>query len=208
MPKSPRNHLLLAVHEMPMDALETLTGLAAARGWAVRHDARLPPRLRSGEVLVAMAPIWRAMPVSDDALPPRGLCLINAMAGQDGQPAPAHRDLAEVVLIWPCDVSLLLEPLARLTAPAPLALDATTRTVRHRGRLVQLTPRECRVLHVLIAHAGEAVPRDRLEAALHVWGQEFESNTLDVHVHRLRRKLPDAGIRAVRGYGYVLIAQA
>lgn len=208
MPKSPRNHLLLAVHEMPVDARETVAGLAAARGWAVRQDTRLPPRVRSGEVLVAMAPVWRAMAVSADSMPPRGLCLVAPAQELGGQPAPAHRSLAEVVLAWPCDVALLLEPLARLTAPAPLALDAMTRTVEHRGRLVQLTPRECRVLQVLITHAGEAVPRDRLEAALHVWGQEFESNTLDVHVHRLRRKLPDAGIRAVRGYGYVLIAKA
>lgn len=208
MPKSPRNHLLLAVHDMPMDAIETLTGLAAAHGWALRHDARRPPRARSGEVLVAMASVWSDMPFSADALPPRGLCLIASTAERGAQPVAACRSLAEVVLAWPCDVSLLLEPLARLTAPAPLSLDVTSRTVRHRGRLVLLTPRECRVLQVLVAHAGEAVPRDTLEAALHVWGQEFESNTLDVHVSRLRRKLPDAGIRAVRGYGYVLIAQS
>ncbi|MBL8278149.1 MAG: winged helix-turn-helix transcriptional regulator [Pelomonas sp.] len=206
MPKSPRNHLLLAVHQMPMDALDTLMALAAARGWPVRREGRLPPRVRSGEVLVAMAPVWLAMATTADSPPPRGLCLIPT-AGKGAQPAVDDCGLAEVVLAWPCDASLLLEPLSRLTAPAPLALDPVSRTVTHRGRLVQLTPRECRVLQVLIAQAGQAVPRDRLEAALHVWGQEFESNTLDVHVHRLRRKLPDAGIRAVRGYGYVLIAQ-
>lgn len=207
MPKSPRNHLLLAVHDMPVDLIETLSGLAATRGWFVRHDARRPPRVRSGEVLVAMAPIWLAMPFAADALPARGLCLIASTAGQGAQVEAACRRVAEVVLTWPCHGSLLQEPLARLTAPAPISLDVITRTVRHRGRLVLLTPRECRVLQVLMAHGGEAVPRDMLEAALHVWGQEFESNTLDVHVHRLRRKLPDAGIRAVRGYGYVLIAQ-
>ncbi len=74
-------------------------------------------------------------------------------------------------------------------------------------RQAHLTPKECRILQTLMAHAGDAVAREVLEAMLHAWGHEFESNTLDVHVHRLRRKLPDAGIRAVRGYGYGLIAR-
>ena len=207
MPKSPRNHLLLAVHEMPLDALDTLTALAVASGWVARREPRMPPKLRSGEVLVAMAPVWLAMPVDAQGDLPRGLCLVDA-ATVPGAPWPAaHRALASSVLCWPCDVAVLLDRLSPLIAPLPLALDPVSRTVRHRGQRVHLTPRECRVLQVLMAHVGEAVPRDKLEAALHMWGQEFESNTLDVHVHRLRRKLPDAGIRAVRGYGYVLIAQ-
>lgn len=206
MPKSPQNHLLLADHAMPTDAVETLRALASAQGWALRHDARVPPRVRSGEVLVATAPVWAAMAAVAGSRPPRGLCLVTARDATTASAQMARSGIAAAVLSWPCDVSQLLDQLSSLMAPAALSLDPVSRVVCHRGQFVHLTPRECRLLQVLIAHAGQAVHRDDLEAALHVWGQEFESNTLDVHVHRLRRKLPDAGIRAVRGYGYVLIA--
>ncbi len=206
MPKSPQHHLLLAVHAMPMSAIEALTALASAHDWSLRQDARVPPRWRSGELLVATAPVWAALADLAGARRPRGVGLVTAEDAASAATSTAPASLPEAVLSWPCDVSLLREQLSRLMAPVPLALDPDTRIVMHRGHRVHLTPRECRLLQVLMAHAGEAVHRDVLEAALHVWGQEFESNTLDVHVHRLRRKLPDAGIRAVRGYGYVLLA--
>lgn len=199
MRTSSEHDLLLAACDMPAPACALLQALAAARGWRVRCDARPLPRVRSGEVVVAMAPPWLAVP---RAQRPRGVLLLVPA----GAPTPAA-DAADVVQPWPCDAAGLLDPLCRLMAPAPLRLDAVTRTVSHRGQLVHLTPKECRILQALLAHVGEAVARDALEATLHAWGQEFESNTLDVHVHRLRRKLPDAGIRAVRGFGYVLIAQ-
>lgn len=207
MPKRLRAHLLLAVHDMPMEACATLLSLAAARGWPVRQEVRVPPRVRSGEVVVAMASVWLAMAAAVDAPRPKGLLLLTSTqqpASDTPRPDPG---LADVVQGWPCDASLLSDHLTGLMAPASLAFDPVSRTVNHRGQLVHLTPKECRILQMLMARAGEAVAREALEATLHVWGQEFESNTLDVHVHRLRRKLPDAGIRAVRGYGYVLIAR-
>lgn len=207
MLKSPHSQLMLAIHEMPMEACAMVLALAAAREWPVRCEQRLPPRVRSGEVVVAMAPVWLAMAAAPPVCLPRGLCLV-PVAQEPGTAAPGLRpDIADVLQGWPCEASLLLDHLCRLMAPAALSLDALSRTVNHRGQLVHLTPKECRILQTLMAHAGEAVAREVLEATLHAWGQEFESNTLDVHVHRLRRKLPDAGIRAVRGYGYVLIAR-
>lgn len=193
---------------MPPDAVKTLRTLASVHDWPIRHDARVPPRVRSGEVLVAMAPVWAAMAVIAGSRPPRGLCLVTADDATTASSLLARSDIPRAVLRWPCDVSLLRDQVFSLMSPALLSLDPVSRVVTHRGQFVHLTPRECRLLQVLMANAGQAVHRDELEAALHVWGQEFESNTLDVHVHRLRRKLPDAGIRAVRGYGYVLIAQS
>lgn len=207
MPKRLRNHLMLAVRDMPMEACTVLLSVAAAHDWPVRRDDRTPPRVRSGEVVVAMAPAWLAMAAAAGAPRPRGLILLTSAPGPASDAPWPHPDIDYVVQEWPCEASRLADHLSRLMAPAPLSLDSVSRTVSHRGRLVHLTPKECRILQVLMAHAGEAVAREVLEATLHAWGQEFESNTLEVHVHRLRRKLPEAGIRAVRGHGYVLIAQ-
>ncbi|MCE4536014.1 winged helix-turn-helix domain-containing protein [Pelomonas sp. P7] len=196
---------MLAVHGMPAEACALLRALAAARGWYVRCDERPAPRVQSGDVVVAMAAQWQAAP---QRRRPRGLLLLAPPPGDDAQQLPElPGDVPGAVLPWPCEASALLDQLLQLLAPAPLQLDAARRAVCHRGQTVRLTPKECRILQVLLAHAGQAVARETLEAELHAWGQEFESNTLDVHVHRLRHKLPDAGIRAVRGYGYVLIAR-
>lgn len=190
-----------------MEACSAVLALAAEQEWLVRREERLPLQVRSGEVVVAMAPVWVAIAAMSPGRLPRGLCLV-AEIQESAVPMPGPcPDSAAVVQAWPCDASVLLEHLSQLMAPAFLCLDAPSRVVSHRGQFVHLTPKECRILEVLMARAGEAVAREVLEGALHVWGQEFESNTLDVHVHRLRRKLPDAGIRAVRGYGYVLISR-
>ena len=204
MQKTGEQQLLLAAHGMPADVCAAMKGIAADRGWRLRCDERAVPRVQSGEVVVAMGRHWLSFAWLQ---PPRALLLFlqPTEAAQGLTAAPAGTPY--VVLSWPCNALLLLEHLLSLLTPTEIHLDAVKRAVMHRGQCVHLTPKEFRILQVLLAHAGEAVEREALEVALHAWGQEFGSNTLDVHVHRLRRKLPDAGIRAVRGYGYVLIAQ-
>ena len=56
----------------------------------------------------------------------------------------------------------------------------------------------------LAEHPGVVLGRDRIEQALYAWDSEVESNTVEVHVHHLRRKLGNALIRTVRGVGYVI----
>lgn len=53
-------------------------------------------------------------------------------------------------------------------------------------------------------NAGRVLSREQIEARLYAWGEEVESNAVEVHVHHLRRKLAPALIRTVRGVGYVL----
>ncbi|XLM22423.1 winged helix-turn-helix domain-containing protein [Chromobacterium piscinae] len=48
------------------------------------------------------------------------------------------------------------------------------------------------------------LPRERIEEKLYGWGQELESNALEVHVHHLRKKLGAGFIRTLRGIGYTL----
>ena len=85
-----------------------------------------------------------------------------------------------------------------------LVLDPAARRVTLDGQDIELSQREFALLHVLMDNLGRVMPRSRLEEALYGWGTEVESNTLEVHIHHLRKKLGTAMIRTVRGVGYVM----
>ena len=83
-----------------------------------------------------------------------------------------------------------------------LTLDPVQRKVLFRGAPVELSAREFAVLEALLKQPGAVVSRERLEDAVYGWGEEVGSNTIEVHLHHLRRKLDAALIRNVRGVGY------
>lgn len=85
-----------------------------------------------------------------------------------------------------------------------LVLDPAARTVMIEGRAVSLAAREFDLLHVLMLHRARVLSREQIEQHLYSWGQEVESNAVEVHIHHLRRKLGSGLIRTVRGVGYVL----
>jgi DNA-binding response OmpR family regulator len=94
--------------------------------------------------------------------------------------------------------------------PAPvleiggLRLDPAARSVSFRGQPVELQAREFNLLQEFVLNAGRVLSRQQLEDRLYAWGDEVESNAVEVHVHHLRRKLAPALIRTVRGVGYVM----
>ena len=65
-----------------------------------------------------------------------------------------------------------------------------------------LTPKEYQLLHELLSPPGRVMTRDRLVQLLYGWNEEAESNTLEVHIHHLRKKFSSELIRTVRGVGY------
>ena len=85
-----------------------------------------------------------------------------------------------------------------------IALDPATRRVTFDGQPVNLTPREYQLLHELLANPGKIFSRDRLMGMLYGWDEGVESNTLEVHIYNLRKKLRADLIRTVRGIGYRL----
>jgi two-component system response regulator MprA len=91
---------------------------------------------------------------------------------------------------------------------ADVALDATTRTVTRGGRVLELTRTEFDLLTLLLRHPRRVLSRSVLFTE--VWGYDFgyNSNSLDVYVGYLRRKLEAGGeprlVHTVRGVGYVL----
>jgi len=66
--------------------------------------------------------------------------------------------------------------------------------------------REFAVLHALMLNAGKVLSRAQLEEQLYAWGEEVESNTVEVHIHHLRRKLFAALVETIRGVGYLIPA--
>lgn len=87
---------------------------------------------------------------------------------------------------------------------AGVALDPATQQVSYNGQAVVLTPNEYRLLHELLAQPGKVFTRERLTQLLYGWGEEPESNTLEVHIYHLRKKLFNGLIRTVRGIGYLV----
>ncbi|MFP5430380.1 MAG: response regulator [Gammaproteobacteria bacterium] len=85
-----------------------------------------------------------------------------------------------------------------------IELDPASQQVTWKGQPVTLARREYMLLKELLEHAGEVLTRDRLESALYGWMDEVESNSLEVHVHHLRKKFHPELIRTLRGVGYTI----
>jgi DNA-binding response OmpR family regulator len=85
-----------------------------------------------------------------------------------------------------------------------LVLDVATRRVSCDGQDIALPLREFDLLQLLMLNAGRVMSRAQLEQHLYGWGQEVDSNAIEVHVHHLRRKLGAGRIQTVRGVGYLM----
>jgi two-component system OmpR family response regulator len=84
-------------------------------------------------------------------------------------------------------------------------LDTRSGRVSVAGRALTLTSHELRVLAYLMHHKGEVISRTELTE--HIYAQEFDrdSNTIEVFIARLRKKLPPDLIKTARGLGYRLV---
>ena len=85
-----------------------------------------------------------------------------------------------------------------------LAINPAAVEVTLREQPLQLSPREFDLLHVLMLAGGRVLTREQIEQQLYGWGREIDSNSIEVHVHHLRRKLGPATIQTVRGVGYAM----
>jgi len=93
-------------------------------------------------------------------------------------------------------------------ACGPLTLDTRSGRLAVDGHAVALTSHEFRILAYLLHHRGEVVSRTVLNE--HIYAQDFDrdSNTIEVFIGRLRKKLPPGMIETVRGLGYRLVEPA
>jgi DNA-binding response OmpR family regulator len=87
-----------------------------------------------------------------------------------------------------------------------LKLDLASHEATLDGQPVKLSAREFSVLRALLDNPGSVVSKSQLEEKLYGWNAEVESNTVDVYVHHLRKKLGPDFIKNVRGVGYKIAA--
>lgn len=85
-----------------------------------------------------------------------------------------------------------------------VTLDPASKLVTLDGQPVTLSAREYALLHDFMTHKRLPRTRSQLEESLYAWGEEKESNTVEVYIHHLRKKLRPELIRTVRGFGYRL----
>ncbi len=85
-----------------------------------------------------------------------------------------------------------------------LVLNPVTREASCGGRPLMLSAREFALLEALLDRPGAVLSRAQLEERIYGWGEEIESNTVEVYVHSLRKKLGAEFIRNVRGVGYTI----
>jgi two-component system, OmpR family, response regulator len=85
-----------------------------------------------------------------------------------------------------------------------LTLDPSTHEATWRGEPLALTAREFALIEALLERPGAILSRAQLEERLYGWGEEVESNTIEVYVHSVRKKLGAEFIKNVRGVGYMV----
>lgn len=82
-------------------------------------------------------------------------------------------------------------------------MDPAALMVKVSGKVINLSRREFALLQKLLENIGHVVSRETLSQCLYGWGDDVDSNTLEVHVHNLRKKLGVNFIRTIRGVGYM-----
>ncbi len=87
---------------------------------------------------------------------------------------------------------------------ARVSLETKERWVSYDDQEVSLSKTEFMLLKTLMQNAGRVQTRDSLESQLYSWGEEVNSNALEVHIHHLRKKLSSDFIKTIRGVGYTV----
>jgi DNA-binding response OmpR family regulator len=85
-----------------------------------------------------------------------------------------------------------------------ISLDPAAHQVTRAGEVVELSGREFAILQVLMEYHGKVMSKSRLEEELYGWSSDVESNTVEVYIHHLRKKLGSDLIRTIRGVGYMI----
>ena len=85
-----------------------------------------------------------------------------------------------------------------------LRLDPNSLKAWQKDVLIDLGPKEFRILQHLVEKAGKIVQKEKLQEILYSWDYEIESNAIEVHMHRIRKKLGKDAIKTIRGVGYMI----
>ena len=85
-----------------------------------------------------------------------------------------------------------------------VTLDTASHEVHLKSKSLKLSRKEFLLLKNLMVNTGKVLTRNTLQNQLYSWGEEVASNTLEVHIHHLRKKLGYDFIKTIHGVGYTL----
>jgi len=85
-----------------------------------------------------------------------------------------------------------------------VSLDTKAHSVSCDNLEVNFSRREYMILKSLLENLGRIQSKHQLENKLYEWGEEVSSNTIEVHIHNIRKKLPENFIKTIRGVGYIV----
>lgn len=88
-----------------------------------------------------------------------------------------------------------------------VTLDPAAHSVMVDNEVVNVPRREFALLEKLLENSGQVLSRDQLMQSIYGWNEDVDSNTLEVHIHNLRKKLNANYIRTIRGVGYMVEKQ-
>ncbi|MBA6234127.1 MULTISPECIES: response regulator [unclassified Colwellia] len=122
---------------------------------------------------------------------------------------------ADDYLVKPFEISELLARLrvierrlgtaeSALIICSQVVIDTTAHKIFIEEDELKASKKEYMVLKALMENAGRIQSREQIESRLYEWGEEVASNAVEVHIHNLRKKLPDHFIKTVRGVGYTV----
>lgn len=91
-----------------------------------------------------------------------------------------------------------------LLAHDNIILDPAAHTVTFNNEMLSVSRREFALLQKLLENAGRVLSREHLSQSLYGWGEDVDSNALEVHIHNLRKKFGQEFIHTIRGIGYMV----
>ena len=85
-----------------------------------------------------------------------------------------------------------------------IVIDPASHIVTKGGEPVMVSRREFSLLQKLLENSGRVISREQLNQTLYGWGENIDSNALEVHIHNLRKRFGQGLIRTIRGVGYMI----
>ncbi|NAW56024.1 MULTISPECIES: response regulator [unclassified Vibrio] len=86
----------------------------------------------------------------------------------------------------------------------PLTLSLSEQTIKSADSPLKLTRNEYKILANLMTNAGRVMSKEQLQQSLHGWDEGSSDNAIEVHIHNVRKKVPDKMIKNIRGVGYII----
>ena len=89
-----------------------------------------------------------------------------------------------------------------------ISMDLDGKAVSKAGEIVALSGKEFEILRLLLENAGRCLSKEQIEQKIYNWDEDFASNTVEVHISAIRRKLGKELIKTMRGIGYIVAREA